>query len=153
MYDATMQPTFSYAQAHPDFAALRFIPDALAVHASMSRQPTSGSVLSFGTPSSTCRPHVPRRVLQLHLPSSSLTIFAFAQGWRLDTLFFTHTPILVGDDFSGSFTVRFRCNLSICWLPYRSRPELLPAYGNFYFRASNETGHPYFIAGYHYDGN
>jgi hypothetical protein len=102
----------------------------------MPRQPTTGSVLSlvllldmsptYATESSSAAS------TQFFADNSSLRPGKAARH----SLCHSHSDSREGA-FSRSFPVRFRCNLSIRWLPCRSRPELLPAYGSFYFRASN----------------
>jgi len=138
-YSAPSAPLAGTSRPHRLAAYTRCLRCA---HFHMPRQPTTGSVLSlvilldmsptYATESSSAAS-----------TRSSLTILAFAQYGRLGTLFVTHTPILVGERFSRSFPVRFRCNLSIC-LPSCSeltrfasgqRGRLLPAF--------RRLGHPH----------
>src|SRR3974377_833022 len=65
------QPHAPHLRAHPDFTALRFIRDALAVRLTPTAEATRESLRSFvGYPLSTCRPLRPREALRLLAPSS-----------------------------------------------------------------------------------
>ena len=76
------RPHAPHSPAHPDFAAWRFIPDALAVLVRLGDE----WFRAFATRSfSACRPLGPRGVRRLHLLSSSPTILPSPNDQRLGT--------------------------------------------------------------------
>jgi hypothetical protein len=107
------RPHPPHSQAHHDFAAWRFIRDALAVL--LPRRPTSGSVLSLLVPSRHAVLSDPGELLGVLRPTTSPTTLAFASSGQArrsrpaPTIRFKWVPQFRG--FTGS---RICYGLSIC---------------------------------------
>ncbi len=140
------------SRAHPDFAAWRFIRDALAVPIRIGLG-NPRLVLSFpGCSFTTCRPLRPRGTLRLLLPSTSPKTLAFNLGVKFRHSLPPHTPILVSCAFSrldyGSLTLRPVVLLALLSeltrLASSHRGRLHPASDGLVTRP---------VAGYHYSAN
>ena len=147
-----MRPHPPHSWAHPDFAALRFIPDALAVR------------FRLGDP-----PVVPCFHCTFFLDMSSSTTtgssmvastqFLHHRRWpsshsdRLGTSKLSRKSVSRGAViFEASLQFAYATTCRLARPPDGSDQTLRPANGDFYFRASDGLV-ARFIAGYHYSGN
>jgi hypothetical protein len=129
-----------HSQAHPDFTAMRLIPDAFAVHTT-PRRPPSGSTLSLP--------------ILLDMPSSTTPRRSQPVGSR------HAVPIGLRHVMSGSalptilpfrgFLVRLCCGLASC-SPLCRSDQSSSGHRDFYLQASDESV-TLLAAGYNYDSH
>jgi hypothetical protein len=146
------RPHPPHSWAHPDFAALRLIPDARAVRFP-PRRPLSGSVLSLCLPSPHAALYDRGKFISCTRSVPSPMTLAFAKSLTARHSRNPHHPFPMGRWFRGFTGSLVRCGRVQLLAPlYGSDQEFPPANGDFYSRASGESV-TLLVVGYNYAGN
>ena len=142
------RPHPPHSQAHPDFTALRLIPDAFAVHTA-PRRPSSGSALSLPV-LLTCRPQRPRGDRNRFVPDMRFRHRPSPCYERLGSPDYPAIRFTQGRLFGASwFAFAAACQVA---RPLCRSDQSASGHRGFYLQASDESV-TLLAAGYNYDSH